>query len=52
MAELRRFHHVNRNVYAHKFGPENIERLIKFADEAWEHLQMELTAFASFLEHV
>jgi hypothetical protein len=26
--------------------------LIKFADEAWEHLQMELTAFASFLEHV
>jgi len=50
--ELRRFRHVVRNVYAHKFGPQNIERLIRFADEAWERLQIELTAFAIFLEQV
>lgn len=48
--ELRRFRHVVRNVYTHKFNPENIEKLIRFADEALERLQAELTAFANFLE--
>lgn len=48
--ELRRFRHVVRNVYTHKFNPENIEKLIKYADEALERLQAELTAFANFLE--
>jgi hypothetical protein len=48
--ELRRFRHIVRNVYTHKFNPGNIEKLIGFADEALERLQAELTAFANFLE--
>ncbi len=48
--ELRRFRHIVRNVYTHKFNPGNIEKLIKVADDALELLQAELTAFANFLE--
>ena len=48
--ELRRFRHVVRNVYMHKFIPENVGKLLKFADEAYERLQTELTAFTDFLE--
>lgn len=48
--ELRRFRHVVRNVYTHKFNPERMERLIGSADEAFDRLQAELTAFANFLD--
>ncbi|GAB4461287.1 MAG: hypothetical protein Kow0070_18690 [Anaerolineales bacterium] len=48
--ELRRFRHVVRNVYTHKFNSENIEKLIGVADEALDRLQAELTAFANFLD--
>lgn len=48
--ELRRFRHVVRNVYTHNFNPENIGKLVKFADEALERLKAELTAFIEFLE--
>jgi len=48
--ELRRFRHVVRNVYTHKFNPEKIGVLVKYASEAFERLKAELTAFADFLE--
>lgn len=48
--ELRRFRHVVRNVYTHNFNPENIGKLVKFADEVLERLKAELTAFIEFLE--
>ncbi|MBI3169123.1 MAG: hypothetical protein HYZ22_11625 [Chloroflexi bacterium] len=48
--ELRRFRHVVRNVYTHKFDPEKIGTLVKYASDAFERLEAELTAFANFLE--
>jgi HepT-like protein len=48
--ELRRFRHVVRNVYTHKFNPENIEKLIGYASDGFERLRAELSAFADFLE--
>ena len=48
--ELRRFRHVVRNVYTHNFIPENIGKLVKYANEAFERLQAELNTFADFLE--
>jgi hypothetical protein len=48
--ELRRFRHVVRNVYTHNFNPENIEKLIQYASDAFEYLKAELSAFANFLE--
>ena len=50
MDELRRFSHVVRNVYTHNFNPENIEKLIRYASNAFERLQVELSAFTDFLE--
>jgi len=46
--ELRRFRHVVRNVYAHKFTPENIERLIRFADEALGRLSGRIDGLCQF----
>lgn len=48
--ELRRFRHVVRNVYTHNFNPENIEKLIRYASDAFERLNAELSAFIKFLE--
>jgi hypothetical protein len=48
--ELRRFRHVVRNVYTHKFSPEKIENLTRDASAAFERLQAELLAFVVFLE--
>lgn len=48
--ELRRFRHIVRNVYAHNFNPENIEKLIRYTDHAFENLKAELSAFTKFLE--
>lgn len=47
---LRRFRHVVRNVYAHKFNPEKIEALVKSANDVYERIKAELTTFAGFLE--
>jgi hypothetical protein len=41
---------VVRNVYTHNFIPENIGKLVKYANEAYERLQAELSTFANFLE--
>jgi len=49
--ELRRFRHVVRNVYTHKFNPENIGKLVGYASDAFERLKAELSAFADFLKH-
>ncbi len=48
--ELRRFRHVVRNVYTHKFNPEKIGVLVNNASTAFEKLKAELSAFADFLE--
>lgn len=48
--ELRRFRHVVRNVYTHKFNPEKIGALVKYACAAYDRLEAELTAFVNFLE--
>ncbi|MEW5830091.1 MAG: hypothetical protein AB1846_14445 [Chloroflexota bacterium] len=48
--ELRRFRHVVRNVYTHNFSPENIGKLVKYASDAFEHLNAELSAFIVFIE--
>jgi hypothetical protein len=48
--ELRRFRHVVRNVYTHKFNPEKIEVLVKSATDVYERLKAELNTFADFLE--
>ena len=48
--ELRRFRHVVRNVYTHKFNPEKIEILVKSAADVYERLKTELITFADFLE--
>lgn len=47
--ELRRFRHVVRNVYTHKFNPENIHKLVRYASDSFERLKTELTAFSDFL---
>jgi len=48
--ELRRFRHVVRNVYTHKFNATNIGKLVGFASDAFERLNAELVAFTNFLE--
>jgi hypothetical protein len=48
--ELRRFRHVVRNVYTHNFIPENIGKLVGYANEAYKRLKAELSKFAEFLE--
>jgi hypothetical protein len=48
--ELRRFRHIVRNVYAHNFNPENIEKLIRLTSVAINRLNAELCAFTDFLE--
>lgn len=50
--EFLRFRHVVRNIYAFQFDPERIARLVSQMRPAWGRVQMELLAFASFLEQV
>lgn len=50
--EFRRFRHVVRNIYAFKFDPERIERLVKQMSASFTQVRIELLVFVSFLEQV
>ena len=50
--EFLRFRHVVRNIYAFRFDPERVERLVDQMQPALEQVQTELLAFISFLERV
>ena len=50
--EFLRFRHVVRNVYAFKFDPERIERLVGQMQPAFKQVQVELLTFAIFLKQV
>ena len=49
--EYRRFRHVVRNVYTHRFDPAQPRKLINSAPELCARTKAELLAFAAFLEH-
>jgi len=44
------FRHVVRNVYAYKFDPDKLEKLVGSVPELFAQLKAELLAFAAFLE--
>lgn len=48
--DYRGFRHVVRNVYAYKFDPDKLEKLVRSAPDLFEQLKAELLAFAVFLE--
>ena len=48
--DYRGFRHVVRNVYAYKFDPVKLEKLVKGSPEIFAQLKAELLAFAAFLE--
>jgi hypothetical protein len=48
--DYRGFRHVVRNVYAYKFDPDKLEKLVRSAPELFAQLKSELLAFAAFLE--
>ena len=48
--DYRGFRHVVRNVYAYKFDPDKLEKLVRSVPELFAQLKAELLAFASFLE--
>jgi hypothetical protein len=50
--EFLRFRHVVRNIYAFRFDPERVERLVDHMQPALEQVQVELLAFISFLERI
>ncbi len=49
--EYRRFRHVVRNMYTHRFYPAKPGKLINAALELFARTQAELLGFAAFLEH-
>lgn len=49
--EYRRFRHVVRNVYTHRFDPAKLGKLVNSAPELFARTKAELLAFAAFLEH-
>ena len=49
--EYRRFRHVVRNVYTHRFDPAKLGKLINSAPELFARIKAELLPFAAFLEH-
>ena len=49
--EYRRFRHVVRNVYTHRFDPAKFGKLVNSASELFARIKAELLAFAAFLEH-
>jgi hypothetical protein len=48
--EYLRFRHVVQNIYTFEFDPERIEQLVQRLRPAFERIQVELLAFADFLE--
>ncbi len=50
--EFLRFRHVVRNIYAFQFDPDRVERLVQLMPSAFRQAQIELLAFAEFLEQV
>ena len=48
--DYRGFRHVVRNVYAYKFDPEKLEKLVRSVPDLFAQLKAELLAFAAFLE--
>ena len=48
--EYRRFRHVVRNVYTHRFDPAKLGKLVNAAPELFARTKAELLAFAAFLE--
>ena len=48
--DYRGFRHVVRNVYAYKFDPDKLEKLVRSAPDLFGQLKAELIAFAAFLE--
>ena len=50
--EFRRFRHVVRNVYATHLLPERMSTLLDALPQLWDNLQVELLAFADFLEQL
>lgn len=48
--EYRGFRHVVRNVYTFRFDPAKVQSLVQKAPEVFSQTQMELLAFAGFLE--
>jgi hypothetical protein len=50
--EFLRFRHVVRNIYAFRFDPERVERLVGQMQPTLEQVQSELLVFILFLERV
>ena len=50
--EFLRFRHVVRNVYAFRFDPERVKRLVDIMQPTLEQIQTERMEFVSFLEQV
>jgi hypothetical protein len=50
--EFLRFRHVVRNIYAFQFDPKRVARLVQLMSPAFHQAQIELIAFAEFLEQV
>jgi len=48
--DYRGFRHVVRNVYAYKFDPDKLEKLVRSVPDLFAQLKAELLAFASFLD--
>lgn len=48
--DYRGFRHVVRNVYAYKFDPDKMEKLVYSVPDLFAQLKAELLAFAAFLE--
>jgi hypothetical protein len=47
--DYRGFRHVVRNVYAYKFDPNKLEKLVRSVPDLFTQLEAELLAFATFL---
>jgi len=50
--EFLRFRHVVRNIYAFRFDPGSVERLVRLMPSAFEQVKAELLIFAELLEQV
>lgn len=50
--EFRRFRHLVRNVYTFNLVPEKMAGLLSVLPELWSAVQVELLAFADFLEEL
>jgi hypothetical protein len=50
--EFLRFRHIVRNIYTFEFDPDRIEHLVQHLRPSLEQVQIELLAFAEFLEQL